>query len=64
MLAMLHPPRQTITAVPHHHACQGLGVKAHLIRIECLFMPEPRYVHFERQMDFLATGETPKALAS
>ena len=64
MLAMLHPPRHSITAVPHHHARQGFGVKVQLIRIECIFMPEPRYVHFERQLDFLATGETPKVLAS
>lgn len=64
MLAMLHPPRHRITAVPHHHDRRALGVEAQWFGVDGLFILEPRYVHFEGRVDFLARDETPKALAA
>jgi hypothetical protein len=64
MLEMLHPAKQIIIPAPHHHVRRALGIKAQWFGVGGLFILEPRYVHFEGQLDFLAGDETPKALAA
>lgn len=64
MLEMLHPARQIIIPVPHHHDHKALGVEAQWFGVHGLFILEPRYVHFERQVDFLERDETPKAFVA
>ena len=64
MLEMLHPARQIIIPTPHHHALRALGVEAQWCGVDGLFILEPRYVHFEGRVDFLARDETPKAFVA
>ena len=64
MLEMLHPARQIIIPTPHHHVLRALGVEAQWCGVDGLFIMEPRYVHFEGRVDFLARDETPKAFVA